>query len=151
MNAHINNDLAIALVAAARELGYDLDLDSPHYRDHLRVNMMLLRLLDDVKERLETGIVQTNGRFPGPLAWLVAGWSIVRARESAWTRAQRIVALEDAPRMRQQYLLALAWTVGVVSRVLLSCTAPTRRGGGARASGSRCSRPARVWRRGATT
>ncbi|HEX8155821.1 MAG TPA: DUF5995 family protein, partial [Solirubrobacteraceae bacterium] len=70
MNAHINNDLAIALVAAARELGYDLDLDSAHYRDHLRVNMMLLRLLHDVKEHLETGIVQTNGRFPGPLACL---------------------------------------------------------------------------------
>jgi len=57
MNAHINHDLAIALVAVTKELGYDLDLDSPHHRDHLRVNTTLARVMDEVKERFETEIV----------------------------------------------------------------------------------------------
>jgi hypothetical protein len=59
MNAHINYDLPIALVTVAREFGYDLRLDSPHHRDHLRVNTTLARVMDEVREQFETGIVRT--------------------------------------------------------------------------------------------
>jgi hypothetical protein len=45
--------------------------------------------------------------------------SIERARDHAWTRAHDLVALDDAPLIREQYLLRLARTVGFASRTLL--------------------------------
>ncbi|MCA1587230.1 MAG: DUF5995 family protein [Chloroflexi bacterium] len=123
MNAHINHDLAIALVAVTKELGYDLDLDSPHHRDHLRVNTTLARVMDEVKERFETGIVPPVEKALGRLDALR---SVERARDNAWTQAQTIVALDDEPFIVEQYLLALACTVGFANRVLLVRTGHQR-------------------------
>jgi hypothetical protein len=119
MNAHINHDLSIALVAATRELGYDLRLDSPHHRDHLRVNTTLTRVMSEVKERFETEMVRTVDWAMGTIDDLFASWSIERARENAWTQAQTLVALEHVPFIRDQYLLALARSVGLATRTLL--------------------------------
>jgi hypothetical protein len=128
MNAHINHDLAIALVAVTKELGYDLDLDSPHHRDHLRVNTTLARVRGEVAERFGTGFVLRVDRVFGSLAGLFASWSIERARDNAWTQAQTLMALEDTPFLREQYLLAVARTVGFASRALLLRTGVIRRG-----------------------
>jgi hypothetical protein len=124
MNAHINHDLAIALVAVTKELGYDLDLDSPHHRDHLRVNTTLARVMNEVKERFETGIGPPVEKALGRLD---AIRSVERARDSAWTQAQTIVALDDEPFIVEQYLLALACTVGFANRMLLVRTGHQRR------------------------
>jgi hypothetical protein len=118
MNAHINHDLAIALVATTRELGYDLDLDSAHHRDHLRVNATLERVMGEARERFETPRPGTV-RARGTLADIFASWSIRRARDNAWTEAQTLVALDREPFMRKRCLLALACVVGLASRTLL--------------------------------
>jgi hypothetical protein len=119
MNAHINHDLSIALVAVTRELGYDLRLDTPHHRDHLRVNTTLTRVMGEVKERFETEMVRKVDWAMGTIDDLFASWSIERARDNAWTQAQTLVALEHVPFIRDQYLLALARSVGLASRTLL--------------------------------
>jgi hypothetical protein len=116
MNAHINHDLAIALVAVTRELGYHLELGSPHHRDHLRVNATLTRVMREYKGHFETGIVQT---VAGTLGTPGQFRSIERARDVAWRQAQLLVALDGQPFLTEQYLLGLARTVGLASRVLL--------------------------------
>ena len=47
MNAHINHDLCLALVATCKELGLGLDLGSPQHRDYLKVNAILERVEDE--------------------------------------------------------------------------------------------------------
>jgi len=124
MNAHINHDLAVALVAVTKELGYDLDLDSAHHRDHLRVNITLARVMAEVRERFDSRIVPSVEQA---LCRLDPIRSVERARDHAWTQAQFLVALDDEPFIVEQYLLALAWTVGFASRVLLMRTKYPRR------------------------
>jgi hypothetical protein len=119
MNAHINHDLSLALVAATQELGYELDVDTPHHRDHMRVNATLARVMQEVKDGLETGIVPVVDMAMGPVDDLVANWSIESARNNAWTQAQTLVALTRLPLVRKNYLLALARTVAFSSRLLL--------------------------------
>jgi hypothetical protein len=119
MNSHINHDLSIALVAVTRELGYDLDRDTAHHRDHERVNTTLTRVMGEVKERFETEMVRTVDWAMGTIDDLFASWSIERARDNAWTQAQTLAALEHVPFVRDQYLLALARGVGLASRTLL--------------------------------
>jgi len=124
MNAHINYDLAIALVATTREFGYDLRLDSAHHRDHVVarrsthvcVNVMLARVMEEVKEHFETGLVRTVVKAVGTVDQFR---SIERARDNAWMRAQNLMALDGAPFIREPYRLVLVRAVGLASRTLL--------------------------------
>ncbi|MEA2180930.1 MAG: hypothetical protein QOF69_115 [Solirubrobacteraceae bacterium] len=145
MNAHINYDLAIALVAASSELGYDLELDSAHHRDHLRVNTTLACVMDEVREHFETTIARS---VVTALGMFDQFRRIARARENTWTQAQNLVALHDTPFKREQHLLARARTVGFVSRTLLGqCCAQDLAAAPASAEPT-CSRPTAAWRRG---
>ena len=89
---------------------------SAHHRDHLRVNTTLARVMDDLKEGFETGMARTVVQALGTLDQIRI---IERARDHAWTRAQNLVALDNAPFVREQYLHVLARTVGFASRALL--------------------------------
>jgi hypothetical protein len=119
MNAHINHDLSLALVAATHELGYELEIDSPHHRDHMRVNATLARVMQEVKDGLETGILPVVDNALGTVDDMVANWSIETARNNAWTQAQALVALAEVPFVRERYLHALARNVAFASRLLL--------------------------------
>jgi hypothetical protein len=119
MNAHINHDLSLALVSTTKELGLSLDLDTPHHRDHMRVNTILARVMQEVKGDLETGIVPGIDKAVGTLDDLVANWSIEAARNNAWTQAQMLTALQDQQLLHEQYLLSIARTVAFTSRALL--------------------------------
>jgi hypothetical protein len=119
MNAHINHDLSLALVSTTKALGLGLDLDTPHHRDHMRVNAILARVMQEVKGGLETGIVPDVDRAMGTLDDVIANWSIETARDNAWTQAQMLVALEGQRFLHDQYLLGIARTVAFSSRALL--------------------------------
>lgn len=119
MNAHINHDLSLALVSTTKELGLSLDLDTPHHRDHMRVNVTLARVMQEVKGDLETGVVPEIDTALGTLDDVIANWSIEAARNNAWTQAQMLVALEDRRFLHEQYLLSIARTVAFSSRALL--------------------------------
>src|SRR4051794_18296063 len=57
MNAHINRDLPIALVATCEELGLELRADSPEHADYVRVNALLARVEAQVKASYLTGVL----------------------------------------------------------------------------------------------
>jgi hypothetical protein len=119
LNAHINHDLALALVATSRELGIALDRDTPQHRDYTSVDGLLQRVQDDVKRRFTTGIVKDVDRSLGRVDDIVANWSVGRARDNAWTQAQTLAAIDHIPFLRKQFLLALARNVGFAGRALL--------------------------------
>jgi Family of unknown function (DUF5995) len=95
MNAHINNDLAHALVLTWREAGGEPARDSPERRDYETVNGILERVERDIKAPLSDDLIAGVDRVLGTTDDTIALWSIRRAREDAWRRAQVMRALPD--------------------------------------------------------
>jgi hypothetical protein len=123
MNAHINRDLPVALVATCQANGMDLSLISPEHHDFELVN----RLLADVEQALKgtflTGWVATVDRVVhrlGGVDDIAAMWSIERARDAAWANARALWALQPEPKLAADYLDALDGMVELTSRGLLS-------------------------------
>ena len=119
MNAHINHDLAISLVAMSDERGLDLDTGSDQHHDYLAVNGTLERVEGEIKARYTTGIVGALDKAMGPLDDVLANWSVARARDNAWTTARTILALRKTPFLLEPFLDGLARNVGFAGRGLL--------------------------------
>jgi hypothetical protein len=88
MNAHINNDLAHALVLTWRELDFEPARDSPERRDYERVNAILEQVEKDIKVPLSDDLIAHVDTLFGTTDDFLALWSIRRAREQAWERAR---------------------------------------------------------------
>jgi hypothetical protein len=88
MNAHINNDLAHALVLTWHGLSLDPDGDTPEKRDYDRVNDILERVEGDLKPALSDAFIAGVDKALGSTDDAVAMWSIREARAQAWERAR---------------------------------------------------------------
>jgi len=119
MNAHINHDLALALVETCDEFGIDLDHNTAQYRDYLAVNKTLERVEGEIKARYTTGALGDIERAMGTLDDVLANWSVARARDNAWVTAQTIHALRDKSFLLKQFMLGLGRNVGFAGRGLL--------------------------------
>ena len=119
MNAHINHDLALALVSATKEFEIDLDRDTPQHRDYIAINGVLERVQDEIKERFTTGVIRDIDNAGGRVDDMFASWSVARARDNAWTQAQTLAMLDGSAFLRKQFLLALGRNVGFAGRALL--------------------------------
>jgi hypothetical protein len=96
MNAHINNDLAYALVQAWAEFGLRGDEDTPEYRDYLKVNALLEAVETQIKVALLDPFIADVDHALGRVDDLLALWSIAKARQDAWDRAQKMRRHPDA-------------------------------------------------------
>ena len=119
MNAHINHDLALSLVATSRELGFELDRDTPQHRDYTAVDAILERVQEEIKDRFTTGVIEDVDKAFGRADDLLATWSVGRARDNAWTQAQLLDAVDGNAFLRKQFLIALGRNVGFAGRALL--------------------------------
>ena len=96
MNAHINNDLAHALVLTWRELDLEPARDSPEFRDYLKVNAILEAVEADIKGPLADDLIASVDTLLGTTDDFLALWSIRRARAEAWRRARIMRGMPDA-------------------------------------------------------
>ena len=96
MNAHINNDLAHALVLTWRDLGLEPSRDTPEFRDYKKVNAILQRVEADIKGPLADDLIRDVDTLLGTTDDFLALWSIRRAREQAWQRALIMRAVPDS-------------------------------------------------------
>jgi Family of unknown function (DUF5995) len=122
MNAHINRDLPVALVATCRKLGLDPGEDSPQHADFERVDVLLAQVERRLKSSYLTGWLAWADRLVHRVRRIddvVAMWDVDRARDAAWTNAQALWALGDGSPLAGDYLLALDRMVGFASRGLL--------------------------------
>ena len=122
MNAHINRDLPVALVATCEAAGVALEEGSPQHADFVRVNGVLAAVEAEVKAQY----------VPHRLHWLdflvhrfhrlddvVAMWDVARARDAAWTNAEALWALRHDRALAARFLDTLDRTVGLAGRGLL--------------------------------
>ncbi len=119
MNAHINRDLPVALVAVARERGVDLARARPQHQDYLQMNALLARTEAKVKRWFSTGFVGVVDVALGSSDDRIAMWNVERARDAAWVQAQALWTLRSAPPLAKRYLETLDRTVGFAGRGLL--------------------------------
>jgi len=120
MNAHINRDLPRAVVATFQALGGAPDGDGPRHDDFERVNDILEDVEARVKPELATGIVGAIDAAAGPADDVAAMWSVRAARDAAWTNAQVLWALGDAPFLRDDFFARLDRLAGFAGRGLLA-------------------------------
>jgi Family of unknown function (DUF5995) len=98
MNAHINHDLALALLETDDELHLVPALESPEHDDYEQVNGLLEELLPAALNFLATGIVGELAQDTGMVGRLLAIWDIRTARNLAWDFASHLKSLAGASR-----------------------------------------------------
>ncbi|WP_329570805.1 DUF5995 family protein [Kitasatospora sp. NBC_01266] len=115
MNTHIEHDLPLAVLDAARQLGRDpLSFEA----DYQRIN----DLLAQVEAQVRGELLPEPDRFQvvEPLLHVIDVWSIDRAREAAWGTVLTLRGLRNAPLAYRALVAALDGSVGMVSRALLT-------------------------------
>ena len=119
MNAHINYDLAPALVQTCTDCATSPDHD-PHHIDFNKVNQSLNALEPQIRESFEEGVLlELDRRFAG-LDNIVDNFSIAAAREAAWIHAEVLWRLHDQTWLAESFLTTLDRTVGFAGRALLT-------------------------------
>jgi hypothetical protein len=124
MNAHINHDLPLALMATCQARSLELSRESPQYRDYLKINDTIAATEERVKQEFLTGMVRVADEVLGHVDDVIAMWSIAEARNAAWTNAEALWALRDHPDLTAAFEDALDGTIGFASRGLLVPTLP---------------------------
>jgi hypothetical protein len=139
MNAHINHDLAVAVVATCKEARADPRRGTVK-RDYDRVNGVIGEVVRPIRQSFLDRVVVELGAPLSPVADLVTTFSLEQAREAAWVNALTLWELRAIGPLARGYQQTLASTVGMVGRQLLVPVAATRAAGvppGALAAGTR--------------
>jgi hypothetical protein len=123
MNAHINHDLALAVVRTCEERGITPRRGSPQHRDYERVNALLERVEAEVKAFLLTGVLRHVDGSLGRLDDVLAMWKVQKARETAWGNAEILWQLRGIPFVADNFTLSVRRLVELSSKGLL---VPTR-------------------------
>src|SRR5712671_6421027 len=84
MNAHINRDLALALLQADEELHLTPTRIGPEHDDFEHVNDLLERTLPGALAFLATGVLGQLAEESGHIGSLIAMWNVRAARDLAW-------------------------------------------------------------------
>jgi hypothetical protein len=127
MNAHINRDLPVVLVAMVGPDAPELRDGSDEHRDFLAVNGILAATEERVKPQLVTGLLGLVDRWLGAVDDAVALWNVARAREAAWSNARTLWALRGAPELAREFVLTLDRSTGLAGRGLLRPLPPVHR------------------------
>jgi hypothetical protein len=90
MNAHINHDLALAIVATCKATNTIPQHGTPHYADYTAINTTLNTLIDTAKQTLRVRLLGDPLPPVSHLEDLVAAWNLAAARESAWNIAESL-------------------------------------------------------------
>jgi hypothetical protein len=118
MNAHINFDLAAALVQTCTALRTAPDA-GVHHADYEKVNVILADLDQQIRQSFEDGILLAiDERFAG-LDNVVTTFSIVSARETAWVNARVLWAIRNENSLYDGYLNGMDRSVAFAGRALL--------------------------------
>jgi Family of unknown function (DUF5995) len=116
MNAHINNDLPIALFTTCDEFGTRPEEDTPHCRDFRVVNAILRDVEHEAKLAFMKGALAWIDDAAGEVDDMLAMWSIYAARRVAWEQAQILWRLDRLGDFNGGYAKMLGRTVAMASR-----------------------------------
>ncbi|WP_153392649.1 DUF5995 family protein [Ornithinicoccus halotolerans] len=118
MNAHIEHDLPLAVVATCRARSLD---PGPAVReDYERVNAVLAGVESEIRRSFLTWVGRGVDQEVGSVVHLVSAWNIDKARDVAWVTVEMLWALRALRRLYERCVATLSDTVGMASRALLT-------------------------------
>jgi hypothetical protein len=118
MNAHINHDLALALLATDAELNLVPGPGGPEFADYQSVNGLLDTVMPSELTMLATDTLGVLAEDTGKIGRLLAFWNICSARDLAWEFADHLRALTGPT--REAALSAQGALTGALSRAILA-------------------------------
>ena len=98
MNAHINHDLALALLATDTELNVTPAPGGPEFADYQSVNTLLNSVMPSALTMLATDTLGVTAQDTGKVGRLLAFWDICAARNLAWDFADHLRGLTGPSR-----------------------------------------------------
>jgi len=118
MNAHVNHDLALALLSTDADLNVVPAPDSPERTDYESVNNLLNNLMPAVLTILATDTLGVLAQDTGKVGRLLAFWDMCRARDLAWDFANHLRGLDGVA--RDVALNTQDGMTGVIGRAILA-------------------------------
>jgi hypothetical protein len=118
MNAHINHDLALALLATDAQRNVIPPPDSPQHADYQAVNELLNTLMPSELSMLATDALGVLAQDTGKVGRLLAFWDICKARDLAWDFADHLRGLVGLS--RTVAMNAQDQMTGVIGRAILA-------------------------------
>jgi hypothetical protein len=125
MNAHINHDLTMAVVATctAADSGTPASLGPQHatvqYNDYTALNTTLDSLIEMARATLHLRLLGDALPAVSPLEDTLAGWSMSAAREAAWNNAELLWRLRGETLFATAFLDSLDGLTAVVGKGML--------------------------------
>jgi Family of unknown function (DUF5995) len=98
MNAHINHDLALALLATDAEFSMVPAPGGPEFADYQSVNTLLNSVMPSALTMLATDTLGVLAQDTGKVGRLLAFWNICSARDLAWDFADHLRGLAGPAR-----------------------------------------------------
>jgi hypothetical protein len=123
MNSHIGHDLAVAVIQTCRQLDTSPEQAGVH-DDYEAVNRLLAACESKVRRSFLTAAGQEVDAHLDPVVHIVNSWKIDKARDVAWVNVEAMWAIRHVGSLANRYRAALARTVGMASRCLLTPTLP---------------------------
>ena len=119
VNAHINRDLAVALVKTCSAQGIMPRHDSAEYQAYTAVNNILDTLIEQAKQELM--VTLPGDALPGAdrVEQIVAAWGVLAAREKAWVHAEILAAIAGDAGLARRFVDGLDGTAALAGRALL--------------------------------
>lgn len=118
MNAHINRDLALALLQADADLKLIPPQNGPEHQDYQAVNVLLRSIMPSALAMLAGDTLGMAAEESGQVGRLLAFWDICQARDLAWNFANHLRDLNETA-----YAVALAsqdGLTGALGRAILT-------------------------------
>lgn len=119
MNAHINHDLALALLETDRERNVVPQDGSPQHVDYEAVNELLNSVMPSALEMLAVGVLGLAAQDTGKIGRVLAFWNICKARDLAWDFSNSLRGLSGSA--LTAVLAAQDQMTGVAGRAILRC------------------------------
>jgi len=119
VNAHINRDLAVAIVNTCRATGVVPDHETAEYRAYTALNQTLDSLIEQAKREL---MVRLPGdALPGAdkVEIAIASWSVAAARETAWVNSEVLWKVRDETILTERFMDGLDGAAELVGKGLL--------------------------------
>jgi hypothetical protein len=120
VNAHINHDLAEAIVATCAAGNTAPGHDCAQYRDYTSVNATLDSLIEMAKTELLVRLAGDPLPAVNHLEYALAAWGTAAAREQAWNNSEVLWQLRDVPTIRDGFLQTLDGLASFAGRTLLA-------------------------------
>jgi Family of unknown function (DUF5995) len=118
MNAHINHDLPLAVVATCAALGTSPEAGA-HYADYQKVDQLLDATEQSVRQSFESAPELAVDQHMAAVSSLIGNWAINSARDLAWNNSLLLWAVRDDPIARGLLVDSLAASAALSSRLLL--------------------------------